>query len=387
MQQIVNSRPGGRAVVGGRKNVGGITQRPVRRDRPGAAQAKAKFDLRSAITYLPWVGRIVLVVIAALLLFAGYRAAASANFFRVKNVDITGTQRVTPDEIQAIVRRDTQHTGVWNADVAAIRTDIEQLPWVRNASVSRVLPDGLRVRITERTPYAIVHTENSKFVWVDQDAVILGPMALQRDQLPPFFIRGWDAGWGAETANRGRLELYQSILTKWQALGLAAKVSELDLTNPKFVMASLGGEYSQVTVKLLTTDYGEGLQRAFEKLNSAPNASEVTSVTVLPQRTILDVTGPSDGTEAEVDPASDEADSNSGGAPDIEMRPEDTTDHSTRPPAKKAEKPAAKNSQVKTPVKPATTGKPAKPAAEKAKPRRSEPAKESNGETRSRRVK
>ncbi|MEO6390712.1 MAG: hypothetical protein ABIP75_02600, partial [Pyrinomonadaceae bacterium] len=97
MQQIVNPRQSGRAVVGGRKNVGGITQRPVRRDRPGAAPAQAKFDLRSAITYLPWVGRIVLVVIAGLLLFAGYRAAASANFFRVKSVDITGTQRVTPD--------------------------------------------------------------------------------------------------------------------------------------------------------------------------------------------------------------------------------------------------------------------------------------------------
>jgi cell division protein FtsQ len=250
---------------------------------------KGPTGLRAVVVYLPWVGRLVLAVIVGLLLFAGYRAAASANFFQIKSIDVTGTVRVSPDEVRALVRRDIGHTGVWNADVKALRTELEEIPWVRSATVSRVLPDGLRVRITERVPYAIVHTDTGKLVWVDDEAVVLGPMSLQRDQLPPFFLRGWDSGWGERQENRKRLELYAKILTAWQSMGLADKVSELDLTNPKYVLANLSGNYSQVTVKLWTTDYAEGLQRALEKLAAAPNVAGVSSVTVLPNRTILDV--------------------------------------------------------------------------------------------------
>src|SRR5262245_5703980 len=124
MQQIVTPRRGGQAVVGGRGRVGGITQKPARRDRPAAP--KGPTGMRALVAYLPWVGRLVLAVIVGLLLFAGYRAAASANFFQVKNVDVTGTVRVSPDEVRALVRRDVGRTGVWNADVKAIRGELEE---------------------------------------------------------------------------------------------------------------------------------------------------------------------------------------------------------------------------------------------------------------------
>ena len=311
MQQIVTPRRG-QAVVGGRGRVAGLPQRPARRDRPVASQVKSKTDLRSMIGYLPWIGRIVLLLVLGLSLFAGYRAAASAKFFEIKSIDVTGTSRVSSDEVRAVV----QHTaagGVWTADVTTLRAELEQMPWVRSAVVSRVLPDGIRIRITERVPYAIVHADNGKLVWVDQDAVILGPMSLQRDQIPPFFIRGWSSGWGPQTDNRARLALYQTLLATWQAQGLADKISELDLTNIKNPQVSLSGNYSHVTVKLLTPDYGEGLHRALERLGAASNAAQVTVVTVMPNRTILDVArgdNESDGdAESDGEPAADSTES------------------------------------------------------------------------------
>ena len=86
---------------------------------------------------------------------------------------------------------DVCETGVWRADLDELSQHLERLPWVRTAVVSRVLPDGIRVRITEREPRAVVRTVAGRFIWVDDDAVLLGEM-LPTDQMPAFFLRGWN---------------------------------------------------------------------------------------------------------------------------------------------------------------------------------------------------
>ena len=90
-----------------------------------------------------------------------------------------------------LVRRDVSQTGVWKADLDQLSDHIEQLPWVRSAVVTRVLPDGIRVRITEREPRAVVRNAAGRFIWVDEDAVYLGEMS-PTDQMPGFFLRGWN---------------------------------------------------------------------------------------------------------------------------------------------------------------------------------------------------
>ncbi len=57
-----------------------------------------------------------------------------------------------------MVRKEVEKTGVWKADLKGLNARLERLPWVRTAVVSRVLPDGIRVRITERVPRAVVRT-------------------------------------------------------------------------------------------------------------------------------------------------------------------------------------------------------------------------------------
>ena len=37
----------------------------------------------------------------------------------------------------------------------------------------------------------MVRTSAGRFIWVDDDAVLLGEM-IPTDQMPPFFLRGWN---------------------------------------------------------------------------------------------------------------------------------------------------------------------------------------------------
>src|SRR5258706_4153427 len=70
------------------------------------------------------------------------------------SIDVTGTSRTSAEEIEGLTRRAVARTGVWRADLSAISAELERLPGVRRAVISRVLPDRLRVRITGRVPAA-----------------------------------------------------------------------------------------------------------------------------------------------------------------------------------------------------------------------------------------
>lgn len=53
-----------------------------------------------------------------------------------------------------------------------MRKQLEQLPWVREAKVTRVLPGGLHVALTERQPYALWQA-NGKVSLIDAEGVII----------------------------------------------------------------------------------------------------------------------------------------------------------------------------------------------------------------------
>src|SRR6185369_8604719 len=107
---------------------------------------------KSLLGYVPLALRIGVITIIALIAFVGYRAAASASFFQVRTIETRGAARASVEEIKSAVRHDVSETGVWRADLKELSSHLERLPWVRTAVVTRVLPDGIRVRITEREP-------------------------------------------------------------------------------------------------------------------------------------------------------------------------------------------------------------------------------------------
>jgi cell division protein FtsQ len=265
---ILAQKVGNRSGIGkGRSAVG---QRPAKRGANESIGAR----LRSLLTYVPLALRIGVIAIIALIAFVGYRAAASASFFEVRTVEARGASRASVDDIKNVVRRDVSETGVWRADLQQLSHDLERLPWVRTAVVTRVLPDGIRVRITEREPKAVVRTSAGRFLWVDDDAVYLGEMA-PTDQMPAFFLRGWneDNSNTASSDNRDRVRKFLELQRDWSGQGISERVSEVNLLDLRDVRVQLAGDDSQIEVRLGSQDQSARLGKALSVLDAQRQTS------------------------------------------------------------------------------------------------------------------
>lgn len=271
--QVIAHKVGNRSGAANARRSGVATQRPLRRDRDSEGEGVGT-RLRALVGYIPAFLKVALAIVVGLLGFAGYRAAASASFFQVRTVEVQGTSRVSANEVQALVLRDVEKTGVWKADLAGVTARLERLPWVRTAVVSRVLPDGIRVRISERVPRAVVRTASGRFRWVDEDAVLLGEM-LPTDQIPSFFLRGLNEEDAAATRseNRERVQKFMELQRDWDAAGLSERVSEVNLIDIHDVRAQLAGDNSQIEVRLGSQDQGSRLKKALEVLDGQRQTS------------------------------------------------------------------------------------------------------------------
>jgi cell division protein FtsQ len=284
-EQVITPRMSGRGTgAGGRASRSGeMVQRPAKRERGRApARSQGGSALHMALAYFPFVAKITVAVALGVLLFLGYRAAANASFFQARSLDISGVSRASADDIKTVVRRNVARTGIWRADLSSLSADLERLPWVRTAFVSRVLPDGLRVRVTERVPRAVVRTSAGKFIWVDDDAVSLGAMS-PADHMPPFFIRGWDetATDEGRAANRERLQKYLELSRAWETSGLTRRVSEINLADLRDVRVQLAGDDSQIEVRLGEKEFESRLKHALEVLDEVKNRPGAPTITYL----------------------------------------------------------------------------------------------------------
>ena len=315
-EQVIAHKVGNRSGIAGQRRPNGA-QRPTRRESSGVGLGTR---LRAVLGYVPAFLKVVLAVVVGAVAIAGYRAAASATFFQVHRIEVQGMSRMSADEIQAIVRKEVEKTGVWKADLKGVNARLEGLPWIKTAVVSRVLPDGIRVRITERVPRAVVRTASGRFRWVDDDAVLLGEM-LPTDQIPAFFLRGLNEEdpEGARKENRERVAKFLELQRAWDAGGLSERVSEVSLIDIRDVRAQLAGDSSQIEVRLGSQDQAKRLQDALNVLDSqrqSPHGSLISYIDLSQgKRAIVVLTSgvhtTSDGTEVSNAPmeATSESDS------------------------------------------------------------------------------
>ena len=261
---IVAQKVGNRSGISKGRSTAG-QQRPAK--RAPAESMGTRF--KSLLTYVPLALRIAAIATIGVIALVAYRAAASASFFEVRTVETKGASRASINDIQTVVRRDVAQTGVWRADLEQLSQHLERLPWVRTAIVTRVLPDGIRVRISEREPRAVVRNAAGRFVWVDDDAVYLGEMS-STDQMPAFFLRGWneDETASAQTENRARIAKFLELQREWESQGLSERVSEVNVQDLRDVRVQLAGDDSQIEVRLGSQDQAVRLSKALSVLDA-----------------------------------------------------------------------------------------------------------------------
>jgi len=226
----------------------------------GQKRASGKF--RSF--FLPTVLSLVILACIGFLGIRGYETVTASEFFDVKRVDVRGVNRASREDIEKIVASQTQHSGVWNADLIDIKARIEKLTFVKTAAVSRILPNGIRVGIVERQPQAIVSLSTGDYL-IDENGDIITAAKKGEDQAS-LIIRGWDEAKTEKALkdNQQRMKVYQKMMADWNDFQLVKRVKEVNLANlqePKAVIEDSG---SPITVALSKDNFGKSLRAAIE---------------------------------------------------------------------------------------------------------------------------
>ncbi len=220
------------------------------------------------------VGRFVLPifvisVLLGLLVFlglSGYDTATASEFFGLRSVDIRGTERSSVEDIRRLVASSVEKPGVWNADLADIRTRIEKFSFVKSAAVSRVLPAGIRVNVTERVPAAVVQLSSGKYL-VDVEGALL--VAVKTDEKDfPVVLHGWDESKTEKAIpnNLARLKVYKKMMDEWRQFDLASRVKEVNIANPREPIAIVEDSGRSIAVTLAKDQLGKSLKTAIEAL-------------------------------------------------------------------------------------------------------------------------
>lgn len=126
--------------------------------------------------------------------------------FRVRSVDVTGVRRMDSKPVYAIAT-DQQSMAMPLVDVAAIRARLLHYGWVKDARVSRRLPDTLVIDIVEREPAALWQ-DGQKLSLIDAEGVVLDRVQISAMPDLPLLI-----GPGANSQSRNLDALLKDVPT------------------------------------------------------------------------------------------------------------------------------------------------------------------------------
>jgi cell division protein FtsQ len=159
---------------------------------------------------------------------------------------VQGLVYASRSKVQRVFAADFDHS-VFSVPLAERRRRLLAIDWVEDASVSRVWPDRLVVRIRERKPVAFV-SFRSGVLLIDVHGVLLEPPAQAQFAFPVL------AGVREDQTELQRREHVRAFLQVQEDMGFLAKdVSEVDTTDPENIRI-----VSQVEHRVVTLLIGDG---------------------------------------------------------------------------------------------------------------------------------
>ena len=203
---------------------------------------------------------VLTIAVAGLTLYWAQRSIAaitSLDMFRVDRIAVRGNTRLSTGEIQALLRQLGGHS-ILSIDLDEWRATLLKSPWVKDASLRRTLPSTVEVSIQERTPLGIGRLNGTLYLVDDRGVVIdeYGPVYADLD-LP--IIDGLSAVRGDETTNMYRAALARRLLDSVRDRGMAARISQIDVTDARNAVVLLEGDPTQLRL---------GSERFVERLQS-----------------------------------------------------------------------------------------------------------------------
>jgi cell division protein FtsQ len=150
------------------------------------------------------------------------------------DIQAAGLVEVTRAEMLPVFGEDIGRN-IFFVPIAERRKQLEQIPWIEQATVMRLLPDQIRVSIVERQPVAFVR-HGQQIGLVDANGVLLNmpPALLSKHHYSFPVLTGIDSG-DPLPSRKARIELYQRLVGELDGNGqhLSDQISEIDLTDPE----------------------------------------------------------------------------------------------------------------------------------------------------------
>ena len=219
----------------------------------------------------------ILICLGALS-YLGYQNVAASDFFDVKRIDVVGVERTSKEGIENVVRMESERTGVWRSDLSELKSKVEKLPFVKTASVTRVLPSGLRVQIVERQPVALV-TRSGRGYLVDADGEILS-LAEGAEENLPFAMIGWDETKSEKAMkdNNERVKIYQRMVAEWRVSNVLSRVQHINLADLREPRAVISDSGTTVSIAVGRENYGENLVKGIKAIVVKGNMFEAVNL-------------------------------------------------------------------------------------------------------------
>jgi len=188
----------------------------------------------------------------------------SMMLLKPDQIEVTGNHVISREAVLRQFAPD-RNRSVVQIPLDRRRSQLEQLPWVESASVQRILPNRLRVELTERTPIAFVRN-GSELGLIDSHGVILDR---PRDQELHFPIVSGVSEEVPREQREKRMQLYQEFMKDIDLVrgGSSQDVSEADLSNPQDLRVVMTGLTSVTDPQAVAIHFGSGdFSRKFKML-------------------------------------------------------------------------------------------------------------------------
>ena len=229
-------------------------QKPVEIRRKKFGGKSASFYRRAFVFGVIATGLITAAALAGDFLYHSPQVA----LLRPEQIELTGNHIVSRDAVLQQFVRDRGRS-VLSIPLDTRRSALEELSWVETANVQRILPNRIRVEITERTPIAFLRN-GTELGLIDAHGVILDRPRGEDFQFP--IVTGLSDSMSREERGR-RMATYQEFLKAIDVVraGSSDRVSEIDLSNPKDLRAVMTGissanDSQAVTIQFGAADFG-----------------------------------------------------------------------------------------------------------------------------------
>jgi cell division protein FtsQ len=195
--------------------------------------------------------------VATGMMFAARFALYSPQMLLLKpdQISVAGNHIVPREEVLKLFLHDRKRS-VLRIPLDMRRSQLQEVPWVEEASVQRILPNHLRVEITERTPIAFFRN-GTELTLIDTQGVLLDRPDGEDYHFP--IVTGLSENLAREERAK-RMQTYQEFVKAVDLVkpGSTDRVSELDLGNPRDLRAVLTGLASGEAAQAVTVHFGQG---------------------------------------------------------------------------------------------------------------------------------